>query len=263
MVIRSKSKLIAVFAIGMVAAVTTAAVAQSAAPSLPSPEPVYQTAPAAPAVVVAPVVPQSPAQDAGALEAIEQSATASPVVAPAVIVAPVASGPDGTLSSSAAGPAPYVVPPSGPGIFQGSEQTMREILFLETEVAINGKRKERIESVAALKAAEKELTDQLSGKSQGDEKKTAAAGADGTATPVSPSVAPIVVAPKPEPYVNSVYGYGGDMYAEIVLGSSKVLATKGTVLNDGSRVVAVSNNGVTLSKGGRTKKISIRGAAGY
>lgn len=237
-----KLKLLSGTLIGIVLAASAAAVAQQG-PAPASPAPV-----AAPAAVVAPVVPSAPAQNPSALAAIEQSVTTAP---PAATV---------NAAPQAASGAGYVVPPAGPGIFQGSEQTLREIAFLQTEVALNSKRKEHVDSVMALEAAKKDLSDQLSGKVKDDKN---GSGVSGSGSSLPPG-ATIVAAPvKPEPYVNSVYGYGNDMYAEIVLGQTKVLATKGTLLTDGSRVISVSNSGVTISSRGRTKRLAIRGAAGF
>lgn len=242
----NKIKVLTGTVIGIVLAASAAAVAQGPSPATVAPS----AAPSpSPATVVAPVVPTAPAQNPGALAAIEQSVTTAPAPAPAPVVA---------TAPASSSPSSYVVPPAGPGIFQGSEQTLREIAFLQTEVALNSKRKEHVDSVAALESAKKDLSDQLSGKVKDDK-----AGGGSSSAPLPPGAAVVAVPVKPEPYVNSVYGYGNDMYAEIVLGQTKVLATKGTVLTDGSRVIAVSNTGVTISSKGRTKKLAIRGAAGF
>ena len=261
MSIRPKSKLLVGAVIGVVVAMSAAAVAQSPTPAVPTGPQTVAPAPVAPApTVVAPVVPTAPAQNPGALAAIEQSVAPAPAPGAAVPVQVVAA-PGSIVQTS--GPAPYVVPPAGPGIFQGSEQTLREIAFLQTEVALNAKRKEHVDSVAALEAAKKDLSDQLSGKTK-DDKGASSGGPSGAGGPLPEGGAPVVAAPvKPEPYVNSVYGYGNDMYAEIILGQTKILATKGTLLTDGSRVVSVSNSGVTISTKGRTKRLAIRGAAGF
>lgn len=239
-----RSKVLVGAIVGIALAGSAAALAQVAPPS-PAPVP----APAVPAApVVAPVVPTSPAQNPGAVAAIEQSVSQQP--------APAASQ-DASVpaSSSATG---YQVPAAGPGIFQGSDQTLREIAYLQTEVALNGKRKELMESRTALKESERDLTDQLAGRSKDDKQ----AAAPGGAPAAAPGAVAVVMA-KPEPYVNSVYGYGDEMYAEIVIGSTKVLASKGTVLSDGSRVSAISASSVTISGRGGTKRLLVRGAAGF
>jgi type IV pilus biogenesis protein PilP len=239
---KSNSKLLAGALVGIALAGSAAAIAQvsSAPPAAPS---------APPANVVAPVVPTAPAQNPGAVAAIEQSV----LQAPAPQVSPPVSG------AAPATAASYQVPAAGPGIFEGSDQTLREIAYLQTEVALNGKRKERIESMSALKEAERGFVDVLAGKSKDDK---GGAGPGGAAAPGATAV-PIAVIVKPEAYVNSVYGYGNDMYAEIVIGSTKVLASKGTVLSDGSRVTAISSSGVTVSGKKGTKRLLVRGAAGY
>ena len=260
----------------LAATVTVAALAQTASPAKPaSPSTQVVVAPAAagatpsPVVVVAPVVPTAPAQNPGALAAIEQSVTTTPVTP--------SQAPGTTAPSIAAqgnsGVAPYVVPPAGTGIFSGSDQTLREIAFLETEVALAEKRKARVDAMSALKESEQDLQDVLAGRKPGA---TAAAASAAGAVPAGvgpplPGAAPgavsVVATPAaaPEPYVNSVYGYGDEMFAEIVIvGSGKVLASKGTVLMDGSKVVSVSPNGVVLStRRGGTKRLMIRGAIGY
>ena len=241
---RSNSKLLAGALVGIALVGSAAAIAQVAGPA-----PAVPSAPAP--VVVAPVVPTAPSQNPGAVAAIEQSVTQAPVGAPS---SPTAAG-QAPVASSAG----YQVPSAGPGIFEGSDQTLREIAYLQTEVALNGKRKERLESMSALKEAERGFTDVLAGKSK-DDKAVGPNGAPGAA-----GAAPIaILAPvKPEPYVNSVYGYGDEMYAEIVIGSTKILASKGTVLSDGSRVSAISSSTVTLTGKKGTKRLIVRGAAGY
>lgn len=258
MSMRHKSKLVAGVAIGMVLAMSAGAVAQGvgAPPANPAvaPSPAAPSAPVAAPMVAPPVVPTAPAQNPGALAAIEQSATPATAAPAQTSVAP------GAIVQTS-GPASYVVPPAGPGIFQGSEQTLREMSYLKTEVALNTQRKEHVESVMALEAAKKDLSDQLSGKSKDD--KSVAGGGTSAPGPLPSGGNMAMTAVNPEPYVNSVYGYGNDMYAEIVVGRTKVLATKGTVLLDGSRVISVSNSGVTISSKGRSKKLAIRGSAGF
>ena len=136
---RSNSKLLAGALVAIALVGSAAAIAQVSGPA-----PAVPAAPSAPApVVVAPVVPTSPSQNPGAVAAIEQSVTQNPVAASS---SPAAAGQPPSASSTG-----YQVPSAGPGIFEGSDQTLREIAYLQTEVALNGKRKERLESMSALK----------------------------------------------------------------------------------------------------------------
>lgn len=206
--------------------------------------------PESPATVVAPVVPTAPTQNPNAVAAIEQSVSAP---APAQAAAPTQYAPTSDASAN------YEVPPAGPGIFQGSEQVMREFAYINTDIMLNGKKRERLESLAALRLAERELSDVIAGRDKESEK--AAATQAGGAPGAGPTAA--APPPPPAPLVNSIYGYGDEMYAEIVLGSTKILATKGTVLADGSRVTDISASGVEIASRRGKKRLMVRGAAGY
>lgn len=242
--VRPRFKLLASAIVGITLVGSAAALAQVDNTPPPAPAPPPTAAP-----VVAPVVPSAPAQNPGAVAAIEQSAvTATQPAAPAP-------QPSAAVREQANAAVEYEVPAAGAGIFEGSSQRLREFAYLETEVQLNDKRKARLDSMSALKEAERNFVDQLSGR--------AASNAPGAAPGAADAPAAAVAPPKPEPYVNSVYGFGDDMYAEIVIGSTKVLASKGTVLSDGSRVSAISSSSVTLSRRGSTKRLLVRGAAGY
>lgn len=201
------------------------------------------------APVVAPVVPNASSKTSGAVDALEQAANTP--AATNQVVAPQSQD----LQSQPAG---YVVPPaSNLGLFEGSSQKLREMAFLKTEVELNKARQARLESMSTLNTAEKIYADpSYDPKAPKDQTQIV----NGKAVPVS--VTPVAV--EPQPYVNSVYGFGDQMYAEIIiLGTGKVLASKGTVLADGSKVISVSNNGVVVSGKKGTRRIPIRGAAGY
>lgn len=243
--VRPRFKLLAGAIISITLVGSAAALAQVGNPPPAIPSPV-------PAPVVAPVVPTAPAQNPGAVAAIEQSAVATPQ--PAGQNQPTIQ-PSAAVREQASAAVQYDVPPAGAGIFEGSSQRLREFAYLETEVQLNDKRKARLDSMSALKEAERNFVDQLSGRTASAAPGAAPGGAAAPAVAITP--------PKPEPYVNSVYGFGDDMYAEIVIGSTKVLASRGTVLSDGSRVSAISSSSVTLSRRGSTKRLLVRGAAGY
>lgn len=67
----------------------------------------------------------------------------------------------------------------------------------------------------------------------------------------------------PQPVVRSIYGFGENAYAEIYIGNNKILANRGTVLDNGQRVVDFTANGVVLvDKRGRRETLRVRGSAG-
>lgn len=280
------------------ATVLTSAVAQSS-----QDKPVAQPNPLAPAQVAVPAVnsinaviaPKDPQQAAASY----QAPTTQPVAAPPPAVSdtdPLAAlqqprspaqpqaVPSGAGVTQASAPAvapvpspaqmvtPYTVPPSGPGIFQGSDQTFREISYLTAEVDLIDARTKREEALKKQAEAHGQLVDIATGKN-----KVAPGGQAGG--PNATAAEPAKLTPEQEklaaqnklleearriaetPYVNSVYMYGDKAYAEIVLGSTWVMASNGTQLLNGDKVVSISQSGVVVTgkKGRRT--LPVRGSA--
>lgn len=67
--------------------------------------------------------------------------------------------------------------------------------------------------------------------------------------------------PEVKPSVRRVYSFDGNWFAEMVVGSSKVLAKPGTVLIDGSRVQSISLSSVVVLNKGRRQVLPIEGNA--
>lgn len=65
----------------------------------------------------------------------------------------------------------------------------------------------------------------------------------------------------PPTLVRSIYGYGDQAYAEMVIGYDKVLATPGTVLTTGERVVSIGSGGVVVIKNGKRRTLPVSGSA--
>lgn len=74
------------------------------------------------------------------------------------------------------------------------------------------------------------------------------------------AAAPVYV--PPAPVVRSIYGHGGNAFAEIYIGMTKVVATPGTVLATGERVVDITPSGVVVIKNGRRQVLQVAGSAG-
>ncbi len=279
------------------ATVLTSAVAQSS-----QDKPVAQPNPLAPAQVAVPAVnsinaviaPKDPQQAAASYQAPSAPSVSAPP--PTAVEAdplaalqqprPPAQPPQVVQSAAgvaqANGPAvtpspsqmvtPYTVPPSGPGIFQGSDQTFREISYLTAEVDLIDARTKREEALKKQAEAHGQLVDLAAGKN-----KVATGGQAGGSN--AAQAEPAKLTPEQEklaaqnklleearkiaetPYVNSVYMYGDKAYAEIVLGSTWVMASNGTQLLNGDKVVSISQSGVVVTgkKGRRT--LPVRGSA--
>ena len=90
------------------------------------------------------------------------------------------------------------------------------------------------------------------------EEKVADAPAPGTPA----AAAAIAAAYQPQPVVRSIYGHGENSFAEIYIGSAKIVATKGTVLATGERIVDISPAGVVVIKRGRRQVLQVVGSAG-
>lgn len=81
--------------------------------------------------------------------------------------------------------------------------------------------------------------------------------------PGSPEAAALALAVyEPKPMVRSIYGHGNNSFAEIYIGSAKIVATQGTILATGERVVDISPAGVVVVKGGRRQVLQVVGSAG-
>lgn len=80
--------------------------------------------------------------------------------------------------------------------------------------------------------------------------------ADGTKTAKAADAVPEV-----KPSVRRVYSFDGNWFAEMIVGSSKVLARPGTVLIDGSRVQSINLSSVVVLKKGRRQVLPIEGNA--
>lgn len=90
------------------------------------------------------------------------------------------------------------------------------------------------------------------------EEKVAAAPEPGTPA----AAAAIAAVYQPQPVVRSIYGHGENSFAEIYIGSAKIVATKGTVLATGERIVDISPAGVVVIKRGRRQVLQVVGSAG-
>lgn len=89
-----------------------------------------------------------------------------------------------------------------------------------------------------------------------------APGGAGAPASTPAQAAAILAYQAPQPAVRSIYGYGTNGYAEIYVGTDKVVATPGTVLSTGHRVVNIGPNGVVVVKNGRRQTLPVRGSAG-
>lgn len=74
------------------------------------------------------------------------------------------------------------------------------------------------------------------------------------------AAAPVYV--PPAPVVRSIYGHGQNTFAEIYIGATKVIATPGTVLSTGEKVIDITPSGVVVVKGGRRQVLQVAGSAG-
>lgn len=262
------------------ATMLTSAIAQST----PKPAPAQGANPLAPAQVLVPAIqeaaPLVAAQDPNAAVAAAQAqanqtitaqspppAVVDPVAALQTVAPATATAPAAGNTNSAELVSPYNVPPAGPGIFQGSGQTFREISYLTAEVDLIDARTKREEALQKQAKAHADLADVVSGKKPGAA--GASGGVDGAAMVSPEQLAEIRQAKQLElarqiaetPYINSVYMYGDKAYAEVVIGSTWTMATKGTVLISGDRVVDISAAGVVLSGKKGRRVLPVRGSA--
>lgn len=269
------------------ATVLSSAIAQSSAPSVqanPAPqeqEPSVAT-PLIPAQTLVPAV-QNSAPIAAANQVAEGAPPAPPATQNGSSVDPVdalqqtvqqnqdqatgATPPAKMGTNSDQLVSPYAVPPSGPGIFQGADQTFREISYLKAEEDLIKARTARESALQAQAKAHSELKDILAGRDPDRQGQSAAGGGQAAADPQAieaqrqAQAAALARKIAQTPYVNSVYMYGDKAYAEIVIGSTWTMASPGTVLTSGDRVVDISPSGVVVSgrKGRRT--LPVRGSA--
>lgn len=146
----------------------------------------------------------------------------------------------------------------------GNDDLVRDVARLRT-------REGRVEAMSDLEKAQLEREKGLiqarldllelrnllanDGKAPSETPAQAAPGAPGAAS------APVAVY-QPQPVVRSIYGHGDNSFAEIYIGSAKIVATKGTVLATGERVVDISPAGVVVVKRGRRQVLQVAGSAG-
>lgn len=64
-------------------------------------------------------------------------------------------------------------------------------------------------------------------------------------------------------YVNSIYRFGAQAYAEMMVGRNRVVAQEGTRLIDGSHVARIEESAVTVKGPHGTFVLPVRGSAGY
>lgn len=67
--------------------------------------------------------------------------------------------------------------------------------------------------------------------------------------------------PEVKPSVRSIYSFDGKWFAEIVVGTNKVLASPGTVLVGGSKVVSISSSNVVVLNKGKRSVLPLDGSA--
>lgn len=229
---KNHSKLfLAVASIVALAGLAGGVVAQGtgAAPVAPGPTgiPVAAPSPAAPAV------PQvTPAQPV--------AATTSSVIAPAS-VAPTVSSID-TLDDD--------------DLVRRIARLNAQKDVLQAEMSLDQARASRQAAVLESQIKTLELQSQVANGGKKPEAREGGSVSTGGASGAS------VVYQAPQPAVRSVYGYGPNGYAEIYVGSDKILATPGTVLSSGHRVAEIGPNGVVLIKNGRRQNLPVRGSAG-
>lgn len=208
------------------------------------------------------------APPAGAVPAPAPAPTGIPVQAPAPT--PVAVAPAPVQATPASAPAVAPAPaPAAPVIATqplaidtlSDDDLVRRLArlnaqkdVLQAEMSLDQARASRQAAVLESQIKLLELQQQVANGGKKPEAREASAAA-------SPAAAAFVYQ-APQPAVRSVYGYGENAYAEVYVGSDKILATPGTVLSSGHRVVEIGPNGVVLVKNGRRQTLPVRGSAG-
>lgn len=235
-----KNRTILTFAIASVLSLTGVALAQTTAPQAAP-----GVAPAAPASFAAPVV-----------------AAPSPAVVPAPAVV---------------APAPAVIPaPSTPspvinlGNMTDTSADLADDDLLRTRSRLSARR----DLVKAQQELDQALLSRQQAQVEGQIKleQLRVSAANGGKKPeevqaqkqaAAATAAVVAVARAPQPVVRSIYGFGDNAYAEIYIGTNKILANRGTVLDSGERVVDFTPNGVVVvDKRGRRQTLRVRGSAG-
>lgn len=208
------------------------------------------------------------APPAGAVPAPAPAPTGIPVQAPAPTPVAVAPAPVQATPTSA----PVVAPaPAAPVIATqplaidtlSDDDLVRRLArinaqkdVLQAEMSLDQARASRQAAVLESQIKLLELQQQVANGGKKPEAREASA----AASPAAAAAALVYQAPQPA--VRSVYGYGQNAYAEVYVGSDKILATPGTVLSSGHRVVEIGPNGVVLVKNGRRQTLPVRGSAG-
>lgn len=249
-------------ALGIVVALSGGAVAQSSAPATQvqvavTPAPVPPPAPAG--TSLAPPVATG-AQQQAAINALQtqQVATTAPAVS---VTTTTTTGPAAPAAPAAKPSAGYLIP-AGPGDVlpsaegKSADTVLREIARFQAQLAL-------LKAAAEVQKQDFEIR-----KTQMEFEKDAADNSAATTStsvsvsggPVSTTVSTPAVFVAPEPTfdisVSRVYGYAGKQYAEIFVNGLKFMASNGTVLPSGDRVVAISAMDVTVvSKKGKRRSL--------
>lgn len=192
--------------------------------------------------------------------------TVAPLVAPAVVADQV---PPPVVSAPAvASPQAIVVPVAEPSQVSDPTATMaaddmtRDISRLRTRVSVIDAMMDLDQAQVAREKAQiqaqldlLELKQKLANDGREPSEQTGP-------EPGTPAALALAVMLEPQPVVRSIYGYAGDSFAEIYVGSAKIIATEGTVLSTGARVVKISPAGVVIVKRGRRSVLQVAGSAG-
>ena len=202
------------------------------------------------------------AQGAGAPPAV---AAPAPAPAPvAVVPAPVQATPAAAPAVSPAPAAPVIATQPLAVDTLSDDDLVRRLArlnaqkdVLQAEMSLDRARASRQAAVLESQIKLLELQQQVANGGKKPEAREAS-----TASSSAAAAAAAFVYQAPQPAVRSVYGYGQNAYAEIYVGSDKILATPGTVLSSGHRVVEIGPNGVVLVKNGRRQTLPVRGSAG-
>lgn len=232
-----------------------ATVRAQSAPPAPGVAPEAGSAVPPPALVL-PVSTQpdplaDPLADQLAVPAAPAQATAAPAAQAPAVQAPARQAGPASLSGV------------GPAVMSDDDLT-REVARIRAHIEVLDANQDLLKAQAAndLQVIQNEierrkLSDELAGMSRAPAA-SAAAPAGGTTASASAAAAPVEI----QPVVRSIYGYDGQSFAEIYIGGAKILATQGTVLATGHRVVAIGPGGVELLRKGRRSVLHVAGSAG-
>ena len=190
----------------------------------------------------------SPAEDQASTPAV-----AMPVASPAPAAAPAVSQVPSTFSSG-----------SLLDDHLGNDDLVRDIARYRTREgridAMSDLEKAQLEREKARIQARLDLMELEATLARGGKKEEEKPAAPTPGTPEAAAAAAAVY--QPQPVVRSIYGQGGNSFAEIYIGATKIVATKGTVLATGERVVDISPSGVVVVKRGRRQVLQVAGSAG-